>query len=213
MRVRCLGRAAVATIVAGGILFGAWAFAQSPPAAESAARASIRAQGLQTELPRAQPAKTLPDLQIPIELVWLILICVAAILLYALRDLLPFRRRGWEEEISPGLAAAGANPADALSTADELSRYGRFVEAMHMLLLQSLAEIRQRLGVQFADSLTSREILRTTRLSPEARGALRKIIAAVEWTYFGGYPAAMGDYAACRSSFETLQRELRGGAA
>src|SRR5262245_19177322 len=99
MRVRCLCRAAVVTtLVAGGIVLGPWALAQSPQATESAARASIRAQGLQTELPRAQPAQALRDLQIPIELVWLILICVAAILLYALRDLLPFRRRGWEEE-------------------------------------------------------------------------------------------------------------------
>jgi hypothetical protein len=111
--------------------------------------------------------------------------------------------------LEPGSAASAV---DALSAADQLSRYGRFVEAMHMLLLQSLAEIRQRLGVQFADSLTSREILRGTTLSPQGRASLREIVAAVEWTYFGGYPAEMRDYAACRRSFENLRRALAGGA-
>jgi hypothetical protein len=33
----------------------------------------------------------------------------------------------------------------------------------------------------------------------------------VERTYFGGYPAAPDDYAACRQNFESLRYALRGG--
>src|SRR5215475_5344646 len=105
------------------------------------------------------------------------------------------------------LAQSSADPAAA---ADELGRQGRFVEAMHMLLLLSLGEIRRHLGEQFADSLTSREILRGTRLPPQGRASLRDIVARVEWTYFGGYPATMEDYTACRQSFDTLRGILRG---
>jgi hypothetical protein len=212
--VRIVHRFVFAAILAGGLAWSPAAWPQSPDAAEKTARDSIRSLGLQTELPLRQVRQPIP-VHLPVEVVWLALICAAALMLYLLRDSLPFWRRSrdqWDEApegLEPG-SAAGA--VDALSAADQLSRYGRFVEAMHMLLLQSLAEIRQRLGVQFADSLTSREILRGTTLSSQGRASLREIVAAVEWTYFGGYPAEMRDYAACRRSFENLRRALAGGA-
>ena len=78
------------------------------------------------------------------------------------------------------------------------------------MLLQSLADIREQLRETFADSLTSREILRGARLDPAGRSSLREIIAAVERTYFGGYPAQGDDYAACRRNFDALRRRLRG---
>jgi Domain of unknown function (DUF4129) len=108
-------------------------------------------------------------------------------------------------------AAPGAQ--DALTTADALSREGRFVEAIHLLLLQGLADIRQRLGLQFEDSLTSREILRRARLPAQGRTSLQEMVAAVEWTYFGGYPAELADYTACRRSFANLRQALSSGAA
>ncbi len=86
---------------------------------------------------------------------------------------------------------------------------GRYVEAMHVLLLQALADMRRRLDEQFADSLTSREILRHTRLSAAGQAALRDIVERVEWTYFGQRPAAEADYQACRASFGTLAQALR----
>jgi hypothetical protein len=79
-----------------------------------------------------------------------------------------------------------------------------------MLLLLSLSEIRRHLGEQFADSLTSREILRGARLPAQGRVLLREIVARVEWTYFGGYPATAEDYTTCRQSFDGLRRILRG---
>ncbi len=107
---------------------------------------------------------------------------------------------------------AARTPAAVLGAADELAAEGRFVEAMHVLLLQGLADIRQGLDEQFADSLTSREILRSTRLSDAGRAALRDIVNRVEWTYFGRHPAASADYAACRASFNALAQALHGTA-
>jgi hypothetical protein len=186
--------------------------AQSSDRVEKAAKDSIRALGLQTEFPRrVEPVK----IPIPSELVWLALICAAALFTYSLRDSLP-AWLGWSkpEWDTPGADAEAvvAGDIDALAAADGLSRDGRFVEAMHMLLLQSLADIRRQLGETFADSLTSREILRGARLTAQARTSLRDIIMAVELTYFGGYPAQQADYAACRRNFEALRSTLRGGA-
>ena len=70
----------------------------------------------------------------------------------------------------------------------------------------------QGLDEQFADSLTSREILRSTKLSDAGRAALRDIINRVELTYFGQHPAALADYAACRASFNALAHSLHGTA-
>src|SRR5262249_10252575 len=122
-----------------------------------------------------------------------------------------------------GFAAGGGSAADedeagtlvkppeqVLAAADDLARQGRFVDAMHVLLLQGLADIRRYLSEEHADSLTSREILRSTKLSDTGREPLRDIIARVEWTYFGKHPAEREDYAACRASFDALARALHG---
>jgi hypothetical protein len=181
-------------------------------AVEKAASDSIRVLGLQTEFPKKIEPLRIP---VPEEVLWLGLAIAAALILYALRDALPFWRRasdeGWDTPAADPGAAALQRQADALAAADALSREGRFVEAMHALLLQSLADIRQQLDEQFADSLTSREILRGTKLTSHGRTSLHRIVAAVERTYFGAYPAKLDDYAACRQDFESLRYALRGG--
>ena len=201
-------RAVPAALLVASLLFGA-ASAQSPDP-EKAARDSIRALDLQIELPHEHKFEPI-KIQLPPELVWVLLACGAAFVLYAMRDSLVWRGRAgddWVDAGAGGPAGGARSDADALATADELARQGRFVDAMHTLLLQSLADIRRRLGIEFADSLTSREILRGTRLPPQGGASLRAIVAAVEWTYFGGYPAALADYSACRRSFEDLRQTL-----
>ena len=121
-------------------------------------------------------------------------------------------KTGWEPPPPGESEVKVSSETDALAAADRLSREGSFVEAMHVLLLHSLAEIRRQLGEQFADSLTSREIVRAARITGGARTALRDIVGAVERTYFGAYPAEAGDYATCRQNFATLQQALRSGA-
>jgi hypothetical protein len=107
-----------------------------------------------------------------------------------------------------GFGDPGSAPAIGLAQADELAARGFFVEAMHLLLLHSLGEIRRRLKLEFADSLTSREILRRARLPDDVTATLRGIVTRVELSYFGGYPASQPDYESCRAGFEALSAVL-----
>jgi hypothetical protein len=184
---------------------------------DQAAKDSIAALDLQTEFPRRNEPKSVPlRIAVPEWLIWIAAAVAVAVALYASREpllaLLGRRKEEWETPAAGGDETAHRPGADALASADALSREGRFVEAMHLLLLQSLTDIREQLRETFADSLTSREILRGARLNPAGRSSLREIIAAVERTYFGGYPAQGDDYAACRRNFDSLRRVLRGGA-
>jgi hypothetical protein len=85
-------------------------------------------------------------------------------------------------------------------------------DAMHVLLLQALADMHRRLDVALADSLTSREILRRAKVSPLAKSALQEIIGAVERAYFGDHPAGESDYLSCRTNFATFVGALNSGA-
>ena len=190
--------------------------AEAPQDAQRAAEQAIRRLDLQTELPREReiPRYTV---QLPAEVLWVVVAIAVGVLLYGLRDLIPIWRLGhggaWTAEDMAPDRIRGRPPAAVLRAADELAAEGRFVDAMHELLLQALADIRQRLDEQFANSLTSREILRSTRLSEAGRALLRDIVDRVEWTYFGERPATLPDYVACRASFDALARALRVGAA
>ena len=93
-----------------------------------------------------------------------------------------------------------------------LAHQGRFGEAMHVMLLQGLAALRDALGERLADSLTSREVLRRTGLSEPGRILLSEIVGRVEKSHFGHFPTAREDYIACRQNFEGLMQALHGEA-
>jgi hypothetical protein len=179
----------------------------------AAAEQAIRRLNLQTELPHDPESRPL-RITLPPEALWLIAAIGLALLLYMLRDMLPALGFAWHGDLTAEEEGSGGTVArpleQVLAAADDLAREGRFVDAMHVLLLQGLADIRRHLGEQFADSLTSREILRSTKLSEAGRGPLRDIITRVEWTYFGKHPAEREDYLACRASFDALAHALHG---
>src|SRR5262249_269579 len=114
----------------------------------------------------------------------------------------------WDNEEAGAGGGRVRTPAAALGAADQLAAEQRFVEAMHVLLLQSLTAIRDRLAEPFSDSLDSRGILRRGRLPDAGRAPLRDMVNRVEWTYFGSHPAALSDYVACRASFNALALTL-----
>jgi hypothetical protein len=190
--------------------------AQTSQQVKDAADRAIRRLDLQTEFPRESPP---PDFHfnLPPETIWVVVAIAVGILLYALRDLIPAWRsasgNAWTQEEGTPADGRPGDQALILEEADELAAAGRFVEAMHVLLLQGLAHMRQRLEHQFSDSLTSREILHTTRLPEAARAALRDVVDRVELSYFGKRPAALPDYTACRESFNSLTQSLYGRAA
>jgi hypothetical protein len=191
---------------------GAPRAAPTPEAIQQAAERSIRRLDLQTEFPKIeQPFR----LSLPPEALWLVVAIALGLLVYALRDLLPFARMAsdaWHGDEATTQDGGGTNPTVVLQAADELAASGRFVEAMHVLLLRALSDIRHRLDEPFSDSLTSREILRSNRLREETRTPLRDVVSRVELTYFGDRPAAQADYLACRESFNALTRSLEAGA-
>jgi hypothetical protein len=184
--------------------------ARPPADVENAAKAAIRSLDLQTALPhQARAAERPRESSLPPEVIWVVLALGAALLIYGIRHDLPilrlFARNRWAAPAAPIAAGEPLRPAEV--AADDLARTGRFVDAMHLLLLHSLNDIRQRLG-EFSDSLTSREILRSPRLSEPARALLGDIVARVELSYFGGYPAGDADYAQCRRSYDALAQAL-----
>ena len=189
------------------------AAAQTERDVQSTAQEVIRRLDLQTEVTR-QPEPF--RIKLPPEVLWVIIAVALGAVLYSLRDMIPLlRTRGsesWAESEEAAADIARRDPTVVLAAADELAREGRYAEAMHVLLLRGLADIRARLDEPFADSLTSREILRSTRLPDQARDSLRDVVGRVEWTYFGEYPAGQEDYAACRVSFNALEQALHGSA-
>ena len=189
--------------------------AQTPQEVQKTADDVIRRLDLQTVLPR-EGEKPRFSIKLPEEVLWVVIAIALGVLLYAFRDMIPILRWGqggaWTSDEAVDGDVEARTPAAVLGAADDLAAKGQFVEAMHTLLLQALADIRQRLDEQFADSLTSREILRSTKLTDAGRAALRDIVGRVEWTYFGEYPAALADYEACRASFNALVQALHGDA-
>ena len=180
------------------------------------AQDAIRRLDLQTEIPDAPEPPAQFSLSLPPELLWVVVAVAVLLLLYSFRDLIPLlRSRGGEltEEEVISAEAMRREPQVVLAAADELARQGRYRDAMHILLLRSLAELRAALDEPFADSLTSREILRSTRLPKTAREPLRDVVGRVEWTYFGERPAEREDYEACRTSFFAIEQALQGSAA
>lgn len=175
----------------------------------------VRDFDIQSELPKDDQWR-LPDLSLPPGFFWAAIGVGAVLLAWALKDVVPaFFARGdreWDEVAASEGENGAAEAVQAAVAADDLARQGRFAEAMHVLLLRGLADIRRHLDERFANSQTSRGILRSARLSDLGRSALRDIVSRVELTYFGEYPAAQDDYQACRASFTQLTLALGGPA-
>ena len=193
------------------------ALAQSASQIEQARAAVARQSDLQLQLPGGEPEPTSSSIELPEWILWVVIGGGLLFVLYYLRDIIPMP--GWRRSMAEGTgeAEAGAplaaqSPSDILLAADELAQEGRYVDAMHVLLLKGLADIRQRLGEEFADSLTSREIMRRARLSAAGASALRDIVLGVERSYFGEHPVGPRDYEVCRRRFDELGAALAAGA-
>lgn len=133
------------------------------------------------------------------------LLCAAMLAAALLR--LRGRSSAWDMR-APDISSDPNAAARHFDYAEACAADGRFMEAMHELLLQSLSDIRRHSFSRLDSSLTSREILRHANLPPPGRHALGNIIQGVELTYFGLRPATATEWQACRVAFESLRREL-----
>jgi len=194
------------------LLVRSLAAAAVPPAVPSAnelAAESIRRLGLQASLPAPLPPASGWSFDLSYWLLAAAVLAVLVLLFSCFKDM-RWRPRGGVgalDDLPPDARADGQLPH--LARADHFAAQGRFAEAMHEVLLQALAEMRAGAGNQLADSLTSREVLRATRLPDQGRAALRAMIAQVEWTWFGEHDARDTDYLACQASLGDLRAALR----
>ena len=92
--------------------------------------------------------------------------------------------------------------AGALGDAEALARAGRFVDAIHVLLLRTFEAIGRR--ARLPTSLTSREILAQVPMSDAARGALGELVTAVEISHFGGQGAVEADFELCLERYRAV---------
>lgn len=134
--------------------------------------------------------------------------------LYAVRDTLPRwpyakPRKGGTPRASPTESAQVLRMEASAEDADTLAGEGRFAEAMHVLLLRSLVELRDRIPTLVSDALTSREILQRAPLPGDGSVALRDLIDRVEVVHFGRREASSDDYRACRTSYGHLLDAMR----
>lgn len=111
--------------------------------------------------------------------------------------------------LPPDLAAVVEQP---LGDAEVLARAGRYGEAIHALLLRTLAELMRRLDRPLPRSLTSREILVQVRLPEAAREALVTLITVAEVSHFGGAEPGAADYERCVACFQAFASAYRAGA-
>jgi Domain of unknown function (DUF4129) len=184
----------------------------SPAEIRARAEAVLAAGKYQTALPQ-EPTPPKPfDLPLgPLELLLRILLWTALAVLVALAVIWLARRlSGGARDAEVAEPAREAPPEVPIDSAEALAGQGRWAEAIHALLLETLKALSR--AARLAPSLTSREIVERISLPSGARDALEGLVLAVEVSRFGGEPAAEGDYRACLSRFHAFLDTYRSAA-
>jgi hypothetical protein len=187
---------------------------------EAAHQALLREPGLQFEFEALPPPPDLPewlraffrflgDLQPVFEILfWLGVAALAALILYFVaREVVRYHRsRALKPEaggtVLPDWRPPATRARALLSDADKLAAEGRFAEAVHLLLYRSLEDIDAKRPHALKPALTSRDILSLSALPAVARRALGRLVATVEWSFFGGRQVDAKDFSECRLAYE-----------
>jgi len=168
----------------------------------------LRSGRYQTELPGdgLPPLTGLLDLSPALVRAFVVTVVAAALALTALWLVRHLRLRREEAAVGP---SAAEEPAfeDHADAAARLAAEGRFAEAIHLLLLDTLAELSR--AARLSPSLTSREIVALAQLAPAARTALADLVRAVEVSYFGEAIPAEAEYRACSARFQAFLASYR----
>jgi hypothetical protein len=171
----------------------------------------LRGAGYQTSLPKplVPPHASIP--LGPLELLIRILLWTGLAVLVALAVAWLVRRLASPPRDVEVADAATPLPAEIpIESAEALAAAGRWAEAIHSLLLETLSALAR--AARVAPSLTSREIVERVRLPAPAREALTGLVFAVEVSRFGGAEAGEEDYRACLARFHAFLDSYRRGA-
>jgi hypothetical protein len=161
------------------------------------------------------PPPELPDLVMPSGLLATVLrvLAVAGLAILAVLAITWIARRldrGAQDVAAEDAPPPATLPELPVANAEALAAAGRFADAIHALLLDTLAAL-SRAG-RLAPSLTSREIVARVPLAPGAREALGGLVDAVEVTWFGGAVPAEVDYRRCLERFHAFRASYRSAA-
>lgn len=167
--------------------------------------------GYQTTLPKPRVPPQPFDLPLgPLELLIRLLLWTALAVLAVLAVSWLVRRLAAPPRDVELADAAAAEPVEIpIQSAERLAAAGRWAEAIHSLLLETLSALAR--AARIAPSLTSREILARIALPAEAREALSGLVLAVEVSRFGGAAAREEDYRACLARFHAFRDTYRRG--
>lgn len=171
----------------------------------------LRAGDHQRALPETpKPAGSLPLDWAALLLRILVWAAVAVVVFLAAAWLAQaLRGRARDPEGAPDRVGPAPVPIP-IASAEALAADGRYAEAIHALLLETLEALSR--AARLAPSLTSREIVARVPLAPPARAALAGLVAAVEVSRFGGAEAGADDYRACLERFEAFLATYRSAA-
>jgi hypothetical protein len=197
-----------------GALAPLLASAASADAIRDRARDVLDGAGYQTELPG--PAR-LPSLNLPLgplEVLVRVLLFTVLVVMVVLAVAWLFRRLRGLAPDAEAPAAPGEGGQDLgrrpLGAAEALAAQGRFGEAVHVLLLETLEALSRR--ARLAPSLTSREIVARVPLPDRARDALSGLVSAVEVSWFGGEQPGEREYHLCLGRFHAFLDATRSAA-
>lgn len=163
--------------------------------------------GYQRELPAApEPVRfdLPPGLErLALYLAWAALAALAALVLVWLARRLLFRH---PDAVVP--AAARPAPEEIpVAAAEGLAAQGRYREAIHALLLETLQALSR--AARLPQHYTSREIVARVPLGPVAREALAGLVGAVEVSWFGGSEPGAAEYQGCLERFRAFLGSYR----
>jgi hypothetical protein len=222
-------------VLRGALLAAILAAGQAPAAAGDQARDVLEDRSYQKDLPRTPPGsagkqasqvleddgyqKRLPDPQPPRDpdvvpsrsfdlFRFLLYAAVAVAVLLALAWVVRLLVSGRERDVAVPAEAEVAPLEVELTRPERLAAAGRYSEAIHALLLETLAALSR--ASRLPTSFTSREILERVRLPARAREALGGLVLAVEISRFGGIPASEADYRICFGRFQEFLETCSG---
>lgn len=137
---------------------------------------------------------------------WIGLAAIVGLILFLIgRELVRVGREPKADRTAMGAETWRPDAAAAkvlLSDADALAAQGRFAEAVHLILLRSIDEVKARRPDAVRPALTSRDIRDLSALPEAARPAFTRMAQAVEASLFGGRPVDGDIFAACRRDYE-----------
>ena len=138
-------------------------------------------------------------------LVWALIVVIGVFIVFAVIQFILQRDR----RVDPGTADGTlpnqgiiSSPLSSLSEIERLAQDGNLEEALHLLLLRFIEDIREQTRTSLQPAMTSREALSDVPLPDIQRKIFSRLIASVEHTHFGGR-------AISRATFEQCLEEYR----